>query len=279
MAYRSLPQDVSRPSFELHPLNQGSNTTLSQHQTESHGTDNSTYNSQMHSSHVLPSSDSERTKNDPTIQKWPTTEASPWFRHVWIPEYLAAFVSLACQAAIAIELAVLHGKTLSSWKLPISPNALISVFSTISKSCMLLTVAQGIGQLKWLYFRAKPRQLRDFKTYDDAVQGPWGSARLIQSVNVRDILASFGALIVILSLAMDPFVQQIIHYRTDLVESKSDAAIIAATRAFDSGTFEEPASTQASLAGLAQYSSKLAMGIYMEKRTLTSKQLQPARAI
>lgn len=47
--------------------------------------------------------------------------------------------------------------------------------------------------------------------FDDASRGPWGSATLLLTINIRS-LASVRALITILTLAYDPFVQQVLQY-------------------------------------------------------------------
>ena len=150
-------------------------------------------------------------------------------------DYVVACLSLGCIVAIVIVLAVMHHRSLSEWSLPISPNALISVFTTISKSAMLLTMAEGMGQLKWVYFQRKAQKLRDFEHYDNASRGPWGSLKLITFIGGRHLAASAGALIIILSLAMDPFAQQVLDYRTRMVVTTNATATIGTTVAFDSG--------------------------------------------
>lgn len=157
------------------------------------------------------------------------------WRNVWIWEFLVTFLSLGCMCAIGIILATMHGRPLARWPLPISPNALISVFATVSKSAMLLALAEGISQLKWVYFQRSAHRLKDFQIFDDASRGPWGAVKLIAKLNIRAIVAAAGALIVIMSLAMDPFVQQILTFRTDMVVAINGTATIGVATAFDSG--------------------------------------------
>jgi len=76
----------------------------------------------------------------------------PRWRNVWILDFLVAFFSVGCMLAIAVIILAMHDRPLLQWKLPIAPNALILVFATISKSTMLLALAEGIGQLKWIHF-------------------------------------------------------------------------------------------------------------------------------
>ena len=78
---------------------------------------------------------------------------------------------------------------------------------------MLLAATESIGQAKWLLFRRQSRDLADFKTIDEASRGPWGAFQLLYRFwDGRTILASAGAFIVLTSLAVDPFTQQILSY-------------------------------------------------------------------
>ena len=78
---------------------------------------------------------------------------------------------------------------------------------------MLLAATESIGQAKWLLFRKQSRNLADFKTIDEASRGPWGAFLLLYRFwDGRTILASAGAFIVLASLAVDPFIQQVLSY-------------------------------------------------------------------
>lgn len=78
---------------------------------------------------------------------------------------------------------------------------------------MLLATTESIGQAKWLLFRKQSRNLADFKTIDEASRGPWGAFQLLYRFwDGRTLLASAGAFIVLASLAVDPFVQQVLSY-------------------------------------------------------------------
>ncbi|KAL1622695.1 hypothetical protein SLS54_004713 [Diplodia seriata] len=132
----------------------------------------------------------------------------------WAWETSSLAVSMVTIVAISIVLRILDGKPLSWWKSSISPNSLVSIFAAISKSAMLLSVTECIGQAKWLYFSRAQRRLYDLQLFDDASRGPLGSLIfLCQSVvNVKDILTSVAAMVMIAALAVDPFMQQIIKY-------------------------------------------------------------------
>lgn len=152
----------------------------------------------------------------------------------WLWEISAAFASICCLVAIIAVLFTTHEKPLSAWHFLISPNALISIFSTLSKAALLVPVASCIGQLKWIYFTKSPRALEDIQTFDDASRGPWGALTFLWSVNVRANLALCGSLITIAALAMDPFVQQIIAFPSRTVPSSTPSRFGYA-QTYDSG--------------------------------------------
>lgn len=78
---------------------------------------------------------------------------------------------------------------------------------------MLLAATESIGQAKWLLFRKEDRNLIDFNTIDEASRGPWGAFQLLYRFwDGRTLLASAGAFIVLASLAVDPFTQQVLSY-------------------------------------------------------------------
>ena len=77
---------------------------------------------------------------------------------------------------------------------------------------MLFAVTECIGQAKWLLFRKRSESLTDFYSIDEASRGPWSAFRLLFRIRGRATLASLGALVVVLSLAVDPFTQQVLSY-------------------------------------------------------------------
>jgi hypothetical protein len=98
---------------------------------------------------------------------------------------------------------------------------------------MLMVIGEGLGQLKWNHFENRPRRLMEFELFDTASRGPWGSATLLYHVNIRAWAASAGALLTILALAMDPFVQQVIYYDSRLVDVNNSTSTIQAARIYD----------------------------------------------
>jgi hypothetical protein len=129
---------------------------------------------------------------------------------IWTSRILA----LTCQVAIFLLLIHMDKTPVSRWKVPISMNAVIAVFSTISKSALLVPVAACLSQLKWHYFE-KTRTLRDMEVFDRSSRGPLGSLELLFYINLKAPIASVGAIIVFLSLAIDPVTQQILSFPLD----------------------------------------------------------------
>jgi len=238
----AIPAPGNQDDFELHPLapserssiyrvDRSDHSFLEPHTESCIGDSSSLLSANKHdvSSTKSPSSSAqqvERLRYHPSL--WRDS-------YIWMQDYVIACLSLGCIVAIVIVLAVMHHRSLSDWNLPISPNAIVSVFATISKSAMLLTMAEGMGQLKWVYFQRKSQKLRDFEYYDNASRGPWGSLKLITFIGGRHLAASAGALIIVLSLAMDPFAQQVLNYRTRMAVKTNVTAVIGKTMAFDSG--------------------------------------------
>jgi hypothetical protein len=71
------------------------------------------------------------------------------------------------------------GKPVSSWKVPVTLNAIISILSIASKASLMFVVAEGISQWKWIVFSQGPQVLSDFERIDSASRGPAGSASLL----------------------------------------------------------------------------------------------------
>lgn len=152
----------------------------------------------------------------------------------WWQEVLGALFSLGCAVAIIAILFSTQEQPRSYWSFRISPNALVAIFSTLSKAALLMPVASCISQLKWVYFMKNPHPLADIQAYDDASRGPWGSLNLLWTTKGKRLMAAWGAFITILALGMEPFVQAIIVYPQRKISSESRATFGSA-RTYDSG--------------------------------------------
>ena len=128
----------------------------------------------------------------------------------WFPEILAAILSITSTIAIAVVISVYNGKANPQLPYGITLNAVISVLGTAAKTSLGYVVASAISQLKWCWFQKK-RKVYTMAFFDDASRGPWGAAIFLYDVRWRSF-ASIGAMVVIVSLAYDPFIQQILRY-------------------------------------------------------------------
>lgn len=121
---------------------------------------------------------------------------------LWKWELLSLLVSATSFIAIVVTLRVYQDRTLSSWTIPISINAIVAILSAAFKGSLGLPISEGtippiipepacrylltgngtgISQLKWLWFSESPRKLTDIDLYDKASRGPWGSFLFISS--------------------------------------------------------------------------------------------------
>ncbi|KAH7396717.1 hypothetical protein DE146DRAFT_614403 [Phaeosphaeria sp. MPI-PUGE-AT-0046c] len=133
----------------------------------------------------------------------------------WLLEIISWLFSAVCMAAVIGVLIYLKDKPLSSWllaeKTPLTLNAFISILSKMAGAALLLPVSEALGQLKWSWFLEHSKQMWDFEIFDNASRGPWGSMLLLIRTKAK-ALAALGAIIMLASLALDPFFQQVVDF-------------------------------------------------------------------
>lgn len=112
--------------------------------------DKSSQSLPMHPNHPT---GKEATHDQPAqavIRHWPRAR---WNRSLcdgplsWGYETASILFSILCFAAMVIVLANINGRLLSSWDLPVSPNAVISVLSTAFKAGMILPMAERLVEM------------------------------------------------------------------------------------------------------------------------------------
>ena len=146
----------------------------------------------------------------------------------WIYEICAIVVSVAFMIAIVVVLALrIDGQPRSSWTLPLAPNTVIALFSTLSKSAILLVITACISQLKWIYFGRRGHRLMDLQIFDSASRGPLGAISLIFHIRWGATIASFGALLTILALLQDAAYQQVYSTYFRETEHRGEIASLA----------------------------------------------------
>ncbi|KAJ5381158.1 uncharacterized protein N7496_003586 [Penicillium cataractarum] len=144
---------------------------------------------------------------------------------LFIWEILAMILSSASLIGIVVVLRCYNHHPQPTWN-NLSLNTVISWLSTIAKGCVLFSISEGLGQLKWVWFAQKRRQLSDLRAFDAASRGLTGSAGLIWNLRARHFAVP-GSLAVILALAFDPFTQNLIHYYPKLVADSSQIALVS----------------------------------------------------
>ena len=159
------------------------------------------------------------------------SSTAPIFRFGWWWEVYATVLAVASTVAVVAVLISVQDKPLADWKLPIQPNSLVAVFSTIAKSALLVPIAECISQLKWSYFES-PHMLSQMEVFENASRGPWGALIMLWKIKATNTLASVGALITVLLLAFEPFTQQVVNVKTKDIWMSNETSTVSYTTAF-----------------------------------------------
>jgi len=102
--------------------------------------------------------------------------------YIWWFEILALLASGLALMATIMLLKYVDDTAISSWseeQSGLSINAILSILSTVSRSCLLVPLDEVMGQLMWLAFMQRERRLYDVELYNEASRGPWGAMKLI----------------------------------------------------------------------------------------------------
>ncbi|PLN78358.1 hypothetical protein BDW42DRAFT_187476 [Aspergillus taichungensis] len=129
-------------------------------------------------------------------KKTPKAKRSLWL-DTWLLEGIALAFSIACLVAIFGVLAAYDNKKRPQLAYKITLNTIISVLATGCKSSLILNPTQ--------------RRLFGMQSFDAASRGPLGSLMIIIDHGAHSFVC-FGAALIILLLAFDPFIQQVISY-------------------------------------------------------------------
>lgn len=136
----------------------------------------------------------------PRIKLW------NWILDSWILNYAALSLSFALLASVLFILGYYNGRPLSDWQHPLSFNTVLSILATVMKGSTMLATATALSQSKWTWYHTSKRPLQDFRVFDDASRGPLGAAQLLVRLRMWH-LASLGAVVTLLALLSDTFVQ------------------------------------------------------------------------
>ncbi|KAG2417195.1 hypothetical protein HFD88_008414 [Aspergillus terreus] len=145
---------------------------------------------------------------------------SDWY--VW--EVLGVGISGTILIAIVAILASYADTPEPRWRYR-SLNSLISWLSTASKGCILFSISEALGQMKWTWFMQAARPIPDLRRFDTASRGFYGAIKLIWRLQARHF-AALSCLAVILALGFDPFTQNLIHYQQKMTADTSRIALV-----------------------------------------------------
>lgn len=86
---------------------------------------------------------------------------------------------------------------------------------------------------RWHYWQQK-QPLVDLTAFDDASRGPWGSVMLMRPrICARvPLVALLGAFIMVVSLAIDPFAQQIINFHAQTIAKPESSSSIIVSNSY-----------------------------------------------
>jgi hypothetical protein len=152
---------------------------------------------------------------------------------VWKWEAAACFMATVSLSAVVATLYPYNGQPLPQWPFRISINTLVSIFSVVLKASFALVVQSSIGQLQWQWLKSE-RPLYDLTRYSEAGQGGAKSVAYIWAHHFRQPLGSLAAFIAIMTIAVDPFFQQLVGYTDCQVPLENILATIPRTNYFDS---------------------------------------------
>lgn len=178
------------------------------------------------------SEESTPKSGDPEPDDIPPKKQFDWTGS-WIWEIGGAALSIICIALLIGFLAYVNGTMYPAWQYIASPNTVVSIIMTVAKSAMLVPVSSCLSQLKWTQYQ-KPTPLYHMHVLDQASRGPWGALEVLWVFTPS--LATAGAILTILSLAIDPFAQQILAYPSHNVVAAKETASVQKAQEYNPST-------------------------------------------
>lgn len=172
-----------------------------------------------------------------------------WLWTSWGWEFAACFLVLATPIIIFGTLYPHSGQPLPKWPFKVSINSLISVYALVLKACIGFILTSCIGQLQWTWF-SETRPLTDMLHFDNATRGADGALGLIWWQRFRQPLTALGCVIMVLTVTVEPFVQQLVRPVDCSIEVSdgSAAATLPRTNVFEyygyNGNTDKNGSTQ-----------------------------------
>ncbi|KAH8886103.1 hypothetical protein GQ53DRAFT_845189 [Thozetella sp. PMI_491] len=166
----------------------------------------------------------------------------------WTGDLVTWLASVFIVGGIVASLRFYDGKPPPGLPLSLTLNGIFQLLITMAQSLFVISVAQKLGQLKWLWF-SEPRPLSHFQVYDEAARGGlWSLGLLLRLSGTRlsiRFLPQLSAIILITSLMTGPVTQQALTSEISLSASTNNgtASSIRATamsRMFDGNFRPDP---------------------------------------
>ncbi|KAK3356523.1 hypothetical protein B0T25DRAFT_136485 [Lasiosphaeria hispida] len=156
----------------------------------------------------------------------------------WWWEITGALVTITSMGLILLVLGKADGLALSAWTLPIQPNSLIAIFTTIGKSAMMVPIAGCLSQLAWQHFSPRAQSLDHIQVFSDASRGPWGALELLLTIRKGGLLARILSVATLLALGIEPMVQQILEFRSRQAVMPGQTVEIGSAVSYSSRSFQ-----------------------------------------
>ncbi|KXH33375.1 hypothetical protein CSIM01_03289 [Colletotrichum simmondsii] len=161
-----------------------------------------------------------------------TLRWSVWGQQIWA--FLGAAAALI---TMVVLLGRFNNRPIFNEK-GVTLNAIISILSVTVKAAVAFILSECIAQWKWILYAREERLLIDFDRLDGAARGPMGSLRVLLKTKGAFIVR-FGAVLTLIAVALDPFAQQLLQLREDVVYEKSNndtMALISRSKLYSLGT-------------------------------------------
>lgn len=127
----------------------------------------------------------------------------------------------------------MDNKLYDDWKFPVSLTATISILIGAHSAAMMHGVSEFISQLKWTYYKKKPRKLCEFSSFDEASRGSYGALALLLRGPWN--LATIGACITLFQSAFGPMTQQVVELQPLNISTPDRGATIGYAHVYDRG--------------------------------------------
>lgn len=172
----------------------------------------------------LPSPD-EKTPKSPNVETRPHENRSNVFK-IWISELMSILLALLALGGLLGLVIPYHGqKAVPNWPSTITLNTIISILANFLKAGLIYATAEALSQQKWISFRSE-RQIHHMSLFDRASRGPTGALVLMFHKSTWSAMSILGAALVFLAVAIGPFAQQLLSFKSCQLQSRSAQASI-----------------------------------------------------